>query len=301
MFLNRYWGEYKRVKTYSPDPRNAFEVENVSFKDKNKTIVHPFSYKFKRRKVYAIIGASGSGKSTLALHFNGLMKSPKGNIFFFNGESIYFFKKTIPNFRAIRRYVGMVLQNPEYQLFKETVLEDVMCGLQMLDVPDSNPEERAKSKLRELGIMEEFFNRNPFMLSGGQKKKVALAGILVIDPEIVIFDEPVLGLDPYSVKKIVDIIQDLKNKNKTIIVISNNIDLILELSEEILVMDRGRLIMSGRPYLIFKDKRLNLGTPKVIKFLDKLTKHSPRFSSVWKDEPKNFEELASSIFNELRK
>lgn len=301
MFFKKYLGEYRRVKGYRIDPWNAFEVENVFYESKNKTIVYPFNFKFRRKKVYGIIGPAGSGKSTLAAHFNGLIKSPKGNVYYFNGENIYFFKKTIPNFRKIRRAIGMVLQNPEYQLFKPTVLEDVCCGLEMLNIDTDNPEEKGKEKLRELGIPDEFFDRNPFMLSGGQKKKVALAGILVIDPEIIIFDEPVLGLDPTSVQKIVEIIKDLKEQNKTIIVISNNIDLILELSEELLVMDRGRLIMSGKPYRIFRDKRLNLGTPKIIEFIEKLVKSSEKFSKIWRYEPKNYYELSDAILDVLRK
>lgn len=294
--------ERKRILNYKIAPDSSIEVQDVNFSYGQQKVIDSFSFAFKKNRVYAFLGRSGSGKSTLASHFNGLLKSPTANIYLFNGENIYKFNKKISNFKEIRKTAGMVLQNPEYQLFKETVLEDVCCGLKMLQVEDSVPPEvKSRSKLLELGISEEFFDRNPFMLSGGQKKKIALAGILVIDPEIIIFDEPILGLDPFSSSKIIEIIVDLKKKGKTIIVISNNIDLLLELGDEVLVLDKGRLIMHGRPYTIFRDLRLDLGVPKIIKFVEKLAKENPVFEALWDYEPRNYKELSQSIANVLRK
>ncbi|GCE63771.1 energy-coupling factor transporter ATP-binding protein EcfA2 [Candidatus Mycoplasma haematohominis] len=294
--------ERKRILEYKIKPDSAIEVQDINYHYGEYKVIDSFSFSFKKNKIYAFLGKSGSGKSVLAAHFNGLLKSPTANIYLFNGENIYKFNKKIANFREIRKTTGMVLQNPEYQLFKETVLEDVCCGLKMLRVTgDISPEEKSKSKLLELGISEEFFGRNPFLLSGGQKKKIALAGILVIDPEIIIFDEPILGLDPFSSAKIVEMIENLRKQGKTIIVISNNIDLLLELGDEVLVLDKGKLIMHGTPYTIFRDSRLDLGVPKIIKFIDKLAKENPAFEALWDYEPKNFEELSLSIADVLRK
>lgn len=301
-FIRGQLSEEKRIiSSYKLHPKIAIEVRDVNFFYGDKKIVDGFSFQFEKNKIYTILGSAGSGKSTLAAHFNGLLKSETANIFLFNGHNIYKFKKKIDNFKEIRKTVGMVLQNPEYQLFKETVLEDVCCGLKMLNVLGEDPMEKSKKKLVELGMGEEFFDRNPLMLSGGQKKKVALAGILVIDTDIVIFDEPILGLDPYSSSKIVEIIEDLKKQGKTIIVISNNIDLLLSLGDEMLVLDRGRLILSGKPYTIFRDERLDLGVPKIIEFIKKLVKISNKFEKIWDDEPRNYFELSKSILNVLRK
>lgn len=299
LFKDKF-NERKKIESYKLDPNCALEAQNINYSFDEKKVVNNFNFKFYKGKIYTIVGGVGSGKSVLASHFNGLVKSDTANIYLFNGQNIYSFNKKITNFKEIRKAVGMVLQNPEYQLFKETVVEDVCCGLKMLRPDEPNPEEIAKEKLSKLGIRSEFFYRNPFTLSGGQKKKVALAGIFSINPEIIIFDEPLLGLDPYSCNQIIEIITDLKKQGKTVIVISNNIDLLLEIGDEMLVMDRGRLIMSGNPYSIFRDKRINLGIPKIIEFIERLEKSSSRFKSLWNYEPKNYEELSQAILNVIR-
>lgn len=305
--INLHWlrdrrAERQRILSHRLEPNIAMEVQDINAYYGNKQVVDSFSFSFEKNKVYSFLGKSGSGKSTLAAHFNGLLKSNTANIYLLTGHNIYKFHKKISNFKEIRRTVGMVLQNPEYQLFRETVLEDVCCGLRMLNVPTPlPPEEMGKSKLLELGISEEFFGRSPFMLSGGQKKKIALAGILVIEPEIIVFDEPILGLDPASASQIVEIILDLKNRGKTVIVISNNIDLLLEVGDEMLVLDGGRLLTHGRPYSIFRNPNISLGVPRVVRFIDRLSHENPLFEKLWEYEPRNFEQLAQSIVHVLRK
>lgn len=284
--INLHWirqrrEEKQRIMSHTLAPNVAMEVQDINAYYGDKKVVDSFSFSFEKNKIYTFLGKSGSGKSTLAAHFNGLLKSNTANIYLLNGHNIYKFQKKIAKFKEIRRTVGMVLQNPEYQLFRETVLEDVSCGLKMLNVTtDISSEEMSKLKLLELGISEEFFDRSPFMLSGGQKKKIALAGILVIEPEIIVFDEPILGLDPASSSQIVEIILDLKRKGKIVIVISNNIDLLLEVGDEMIVLDNGRLVTSGTTYSIFRNPNISLGVPRIVKFIDGLAKANPMFEQL---------------------
>lgn len=290
-----FYSKKEKALNYEPHPTSAIELENINMFIKDKHVINNFNFKFKKNLIYGIVGPSGGGKTLLSDHFNGLTKSNTGNIYLFNGEKILFFQKKISNYKKIRKTVGMVLQFPEYQLFKSTVLEDVCFGPEMLGVPKDIAQEQAKKKLLEFGIREEFFDANPFTLSGGQKKKVALSGILAIEPDIVVFDEPTIGLDPHSEKKIIRIIQQLKKDKKTVIIISHNMDLILELCEQLLVMKDGKLMEHGTPYEIFCNPMLDVGKPKVFKFIKKLIERNSKFKVLLKAQPRNIAELSEEI------
>ncbi len=219
-----------------------------------------------------IIGHTGSGKSTLLQHLNGLLK-PKTGTIVVSGTDI-----TADNavLRDIRRKVGLVFQYPEYQLFEETVLKDVSFGPKNLGLEEDEIEERAVEAIRLVGLdPDEFGERSPFELSGGQKRRVAIAGVLAMKPEVLILDEPTAGLDPKAHRDILEMIKDVHQKEKNItILVSHNMNDIAALSDKILVMENGGLAMEGSPAEIFAESRklkgMGLGVPEITDILVRL-------------------------------
>ena len=219
-----------------------------------------------------IIGHTGSGKSTLLQHLNGLLK-PKNGTIVVSGTDI-----TADNavLRDIRRKVGLVFQYPEYQLFEETVLKDVSFGPKNLELEEDEIEERAVEAIRLVGLdPDEFGERSPFELSGGQKRRVAIAGVLAMKPEVLILDEPTAGLDPKAHRDILEMIKDVHQKEKNItILVSHNMNDIAALSDKILVMENGGLAMEGSPAEIFAESRelkeMGLGVPEITDILVRL-------------------------------
>ncbi|MBQ1401245.1 MAG: energy-coupling factor transporter ATPase [Firmicutes bacterium] len=219
-----------------------------------------------------IIGHTGSGKSTLLQHLNGLLK-PKSGTIVVSGTDI-----TADNavLRDIRRKVGLVFQYPEYQLFEETVLKDVSFGPKNLGLEEDEIEERAVEAIRLVGLdPDEFGDRSPFELSGGQKRRVAIAGVLAMKPEVLILDEPTAGLDPKAHRDILEMIKDVHQKEKNItILVSHNMNDIAALSDKILVMENGGLAMEGSPAEIFAEsgklKEMGLGVPEITDILVRL-------------------------------
>ncbi len=219
-----------------------------------------------------IIGHTGSGKSTLLQHLNGLLK-PKSGTIVVSGTDI-----TADNavLRDIRRKVGLVFQYPEYQLFEETVLKDVSFGPKNLGLEEDEIEKRAVEAIRLVGLdPDEFGERSPFELSGGQKRRVAIAGVLAMKPEVLILDEPTAGLDPKAHRDILEMIKDVHQKEKNItILVSHNMNDIAALSDKILVMENGGLAMEGSPAEIFAEsgklKEMGLGVPEITDILVRL-------------------------------
>ena len=219
-----------------------------------------------------IIGHTGSGKSTLLQHLNGLLK-PKSGTIVVSGTDI-----TADNaiLRDIRRKVGLVFQYPEYQLFEETVLKDVSFGPKNLGLEEDEIEKRASEAIRLVGLdPDEFGERSPFELSGGQKRRVAIAGVLAMKPEVLILDEPTAGLDPKAHRDILEMIKDVHQKEKNItILVSHNMNDIAALSDKILVMENGGLAMEGSPAEIFAEssklKEMGLGVPEITDILVRL-------------------------------
>ncbi|GAA5414465.1 ATP-binding cassette domain-containing protein [Ureaplasma ceti] len=205
----------------------------------------------------------------------------------------------IKKIKRVRKTVGMVFQFPEYQLFKDTIIKDVMFGPTALGTSKSVALERAKYYLNELGIPESYLERSPFGLSGGQKRRVAIAGILAIEPDVLIFDEPTAGLDPVGEEEMLNIIKNAQQKHKTVIVITHTMDHVLKVADEVLVMNDGEIIKSGTPYEIFTDKELLTNTsidcPKVIEVINDLTSKNEKFAALYKYQPKTTEELAIAI------
>ncbi|MDE7433998.1 MAG: ATP-binding cassette domain-containing protein [Mycoplasmoidaceae bacterium] len=261
-------------------------------------VLNETSYEFNKNKIYFIIGNSGSGKTTLLTHFNGLLKSKDGNILI-DRLSILGKKKKIKDIKKLRKKVGMVFQFPEYQLFKDTIEKDVMFGPINLGVPKAEAKKRAKYYLELLGLNESFLERSPFNLSGGQKRRVALAGILSIEPEIIIFDEPTAGLDPTGEQDMMKIITNLKQSGKTIFVITHVMDQVLSIGDEVLVIGDKKILAAGKPYNIFTNDELIrdnfLDRPKVIKVIYELIKMDKKYKSLLEVQPRNVSELADAI------
>ena len=218
-----------------------------------------------------LIGHTGSGKSTLVQHLNGLLKPSEGTILF-NGENIWaqdYSRKTL------RSKVGLVFQYPEHQLFETDVFADVCYGPKNLGLEQGEIERRAKKALELVGFPEKFFGQSPFELSGGQKRRVAIAGVLAMEPDILVLDEPIAGLDPKGKREILEVIEKYRKKNSaTVIMISHNMDDIVKVADRVIVMHKGKKAMDGTPTEIFSHQEeivaLGLGLPVVSRLVQRL-------------------------------
>jgi len=282
------------------------EVEHLSAIFQEGTAMESFalkdlSMKIRRGSLTAVIGHTGSGKSTLVQHLNGLIKAKSGEIFVSfrenpplvkSGKSFLFFKgkKTVIekkgrlslseegfDYRALRFKVGLVFQYPEYQLFEETVLADVMFGPLNQGKTREDAEALAKEALASLGIREELYAKSPFELSGGQKRKVAIAGVLAMGPELLILDEPTAGLDPAGRDELFEEIAGLrKNYAMTILLVSHSMDDVARYADEVLVLHQGELKIEGTVEEVFSKKEelegMGLGLPQIRALLFDLKK-----------------------------
>ena len=211
-----------------------------------------------------IIGHTGSGKSTLMQHLNGLMKATSGHIYY-KGKDI---DAKDYDQRELRSKVGLVFQYPEHQLFEVDVFSDVCFGPKNLGLDKEEIEKRARDALGRVGIPEELFKQSPFELSGGQKRRVAIAGVLAMKPEILILDEPTAGLDPKGRREILDQIRQLqKETGMTILLVSHSMEDVAEYVERIVVMNHGTIIYDNVPQKIFRRYReleeIGLGAPQI--------------------------------------
>jgi len=212
------------------------------------------SFEIGEGEFVGIIGHTGSGKSTLIQHLNGLLKPKSGKILV---DGVDITGKDV-KMSDIRRKIGLVFQYPEYQLFEETVRKDVAFGPLNLGLAQEEAEKRAEEAIRLVGLdYEEIADRSPFELSGGQKRRVAIAGVLAMQPELLILDEPTAGLDPKAHADVLDMIVRIHETSKnSIILVSHNMGDIARLSDKVLVMDRGRLILTGTPSEVFRQAEL---------------------------------------------
>ncbi|MCV3754013.1 ATP-binding cassette domain-containing protein [Ureaplasma zalophigenitalium] len=202
-------------------------------------------------------------------------------------------------YKKLRKKVGFVFQFPEYQLFKHTIEQDIMFGPMNFGVKKQEAKKRAKKYLNKLGLSDEYLEYSPFGLSGGQKRRVAIAGILAIETDMLIFDEPTAGLDPVGEKEMMQIILDAKNENKTVFVITHTMDHVLEIADEVIVMHEGEIIRNGSAYEIFTDQELmqktSIEPPKVISTINQLRANDQVFDKLLTLAPKTIEELADAI------
>ncbi|AWH75838.1 energy-coupling factor transporter ATPase [Clostridioides difficile] len=231
------------------------------------------SFEIKDRDFVGLIGHTGSGKSTLIQHLNGLLKPSSGEIFI-NDFNIT--DKNL-NLTEIRKRVGVVFQYPEYQLFEETIDKDIAFGPSNLGLEESEIHNRVKASMEAVGLeYEEFKDKSPFELSGGQKRRVAIAGVIAMNPEVLILDEPTAGLDPGGRDEIFNLIKDLhEKKNMTIILSSHSMDDMAKLAKTLIVMNHGSVEFMGTPREVFKSnasklKDIGLDIPQVLELALKL-------------------------------
>ncbi|WP_131021517.1 energy-coupling factor transporter ATPase [Clostridioides difficile] len=231
------------------------------------------SFEIKDRDFVGLIGHTGSGKSTLIQHLNGLLKPSSGEIFI-NDFNIT--DKNL-NLTEIRKRVGVVFQYPEYQLFEETIDKDIAFGTSNLGLEESEIHNRVKASMEAVGLdYEGFKDKSPFELSGGQKRRVAIAGVIAMNPEVLILDEPTAGLDPGGRDEIFNLIKDLhEKKNMTIILSSHSMDDMAKLAKTLIVMNHGSVEFMGTPREVFKSnasklKDIGLDIPQVLELALKL-------------------------------
>ena len=210
-----------------------------------------------------IIGHTGSGKSTLIQHFNGLEKATSGTIYF-DGQDIY--DKDF-NIKSLRSRVGLVFQYPEHQLFETTVLEDVKFGPKNLGLGKVEVDLRAFEAIKQVGLSEKCYDDSPFELSGGQKRRVAIAGVLAMKPEILILDEPTAGLDPRGRDEILDQIAKLHREGLTVILVSHSMEDVAKYADRIIAMNSGKVAFDGTPKEVFRHykelERMGLSAPQI--------------------------------------
>ena len=230
----------------------------------------------------AIIGHTGSGKSTILQLLNGLLVPTKGSVRVF--DTLITPTSVNKQIRQIRKQVGLVFQFAENQIFEETVLKDVAFGPQNFGVSVEEAEAIAREKLALVGIDESLFERSPFELSGGQMRRVAIAGILAMEPSILVLDEPTAGLDPVGRKELMTLFEKLHQDGITIVLVTHLMDDVAEFADQVYVMEKGRLVKSGAPSLVFQNlefmENIQLGVPKITRFAHRLAERGVSFKQM---------------------
>lgn len=239
-----------------------------------KKAVDDISLKVEENEFIGLIGHTGSGKSTFIQHLNGLLKPSSGEIII-DGTRV---DKSGSNLTDLRKKVGLVFQYPEYQLFEETIERDIAFGPKNLDISEEEVQERVKSSMESVGLdYETYKDKSPFELSGGLKRRVAIAGVLAMEPKVLILDEPTAGLDPRGRDEILSEIKSIHEKRKmTVILVSHSMEDVAKIAERIVVLDKGKVFLDGEPRDIFReeDKLLGvgLGIPQITSLMRTLKK-----------------------------
>lgn len=239
-----------------------------------KKAVDDISLKVEENEFIGLIGHTGSGKSTFIQHLNGLLKPSSGEIII-DGTRV---DKSGANLTDLRKKVGLVFQYPEYQLFEETIERDIAFGPKNLDISEEEVQERVKSSMESVGLdYETYKDKSPFELSGGLKRRVAIAGVLAMEPKVLILDEPTAGLDPRGRDEILSEIKSIHEKRKmTVILVSHSMEDVAKIAERIVVLDKGKVFLDGEPRDIFReeDKLLGvgLGIPQITSLMRTLKK-----------------------------
>ncbi|MBQ7796547.1 MAG: energy-coupling factor transporter ATPase [Lachnospiraceae bacterium] len=247
----------------------AIEIKNLNHIYGKDTIFEQYALKninltIEDGEFIGLIGHTGSGKSTLTQHLNGLLKASDGDILY-NGENIY---KEGYSLKDLRSKVGLVFQYPEHQLFEVDVFSDVCFGPKNLGLLPSEVEERAKEALEMVGLDENFYKQSPFELSGGQKRRVAIAGVLAMKPEVLILDEPTAGLDPRGRDDILGLVEKLhKEQGITIILVSHSMEDVAKYVSRLVVMNQGEKMFDGTPKEVFRHykelEKIGLAAPQI--------------------------------------
>lgn len=230
--------------------------------------LHGIDLSIPEGKVTAIIGQTGSGKSTLVQHLNGLL-IPSAGTLDICGFHIQPLLK-IKDVKALRKEVGLVFQFPEYQLFEETIEKDIAFGPKNFGVEEEKANELVKQILPMVGLDESYLQRSPFELSGGQKRRVAIAGILVLDPKVLVLDEPTAGLDPQGAKEMMSLFMDLnRTHNKTILLVSHDMEHVMRYCDHVIVLDHGKVLQESDVHTFFEHPewmiKVGINPPAIIR------------------------------------
>lgn len=263
--------------------------------------LHGVNFTIPDKSFTAIIGHTGSGKSTAIRHFNALLKPSSGEIKV--GDTVITPASTNKEVKKIRKKIGMVFQFPEAQLFEETVLKDVMFGPLNFGASEEQAKAKAHGALALVGIPEELYERSPFDLSGGQMRRVAIAGVLAMQPEVLILDEPTAGLDPKGRQELMTIFNKLYASGEvTIILVTHQMNDVADFSNHVVVMANGTCVKEGSPQELFADpdwlRNHQLGLPDTLAFKERLMANGMAFEST--EQPLDVDDLADLIVGHYR-
>jgi len=273
-------------------------LENVSFTYQEgtplaSTALSDISLTIEDGSYTALIGHTGSGKSTILQLLNGLLVPSQGSVRVF--DTLITSTSKNKDIRQIRKQVGLVFQFAENQIFEETVLKDVAFGPQNFGVSEEDAVKIAREKLALVGIDESLFDRSPFELSGGQMRRVAIAGILAMEPAILVLDEPTAGLDPLGRKELMNLFKKLHQSGMTIVLVTHLMDDVAEYANQVYVMEKGCLVKGGKPSDVFQDvvfmEEVQLGVPKITAFCKRLADRGVSFKRL----PIKIEEFKESL------
>ena len=273
-------------------------LENVSFTYQEgtplaSTALSDVSLTIEDGSYTALIGHTGSGKSTILQLLNGLLVPSQGSVRVF--DTLITSTSKNKDIRQIRKQVGLVFQFAENQIFEETVLKDVAFGPQNFGVSEEDAEQIAREKLALVGIDKSLFDRSPFELSGGQMRRVAIAGILAMEPAILVLDEPTAGLDPLGRKELMNLFKKLHQSGMTIVLVTHLMNDVAEYANQVYVMEKGCLVKGGKPSDVFQDvifmEEVQLGVPKITAFCKRLADRGVSFKRL----PIKIEEFKESL------
>jgi len=275
-------GELAPLAVFSENQKKTLlEVKDLSYSYQadDAPSIQNISFSVKEGECLAVIGHSGSGKTTLITHLNGLLRPQSGEVLFHDKDTVLSAKNK-GDVRGIRKRVGLLFQYPEYQLFEETVEKDVAFGPKMMGFSAEEIKVKVVEALELVGMDDSFLERSPFGLSGGQKRRVAFAGILAMNPDVLVLDEPAAGLDPLGRKEIFAYIRELKRKGKTIVLVSHNMDEAVSCCDRILVLHGGKSHGPLYPQALFSDTekmtKLEIQCPEIISLMQEIKESIPK-------------------------
>ena len=266
----------------------------------SKTALDDISLHIEDGEMIALIGETGSGKSTLVQHLNALLLPTEGELNI-NGKAVYAHEKNT-GLKGLRKEVGLVFQYPEYQLFEETILKDIAFGPKNFGIDESEAENIARKMIQVVGLDESYLEKSPFECSGGEKRRIAIAGILAMDPNILVFDEPTAGLDPKGARDMMELFRRLNQEyHKTVIIVSHDMEHVMNYCERVIVMSKGKVIEDCTVKEFFRSsdtlRKLNINPPNILLLKDMCAARGIHI----RDDVFTIEECVADIVKEVKK
>lgn len=245
------------------------KFNNVEYVISDKKIIDNVNVKLKKGSINVILGPTGSGKSTMVQMLNALIYPTTGNVNV--GDFTIKNDEKVKNINDLRFNVGLIYQFPEEQFFCETVKKEISFGLEFFNYKKNNIDKRVKDALKLVDLSEDYLNRDPFSLSSGEMRKVAIASVLAINPEIVVLDEPTIGLDSQGKNNLIKILKTIKRRyKKTIVIVSHDVEFIHKFADYLFVLNNGHIVLEGNKYEVFKQEKIlkknGILIPKIIEF-----------------------------------